>query len=511
MHKLLQIFAFAWAVITNRYEAGQRWSTGRSYLPGFVQDQRYDADPATREELVRKSRYFERNNAIANRLADLFEQYTVGPNGLQFIPASSNEGWNQANANAFNQWSMFCDLTSRQPFSTLQSLAARIWFFDGEVFLLKTYGEEISTERGRPTRRPRVQLIEGHRISTPPGRFVDEGKTIVEGIEVDRRGRPVAYWVRDGVEEATWTRRGADEVIHIFEPSRANQYRGLPMLYAVLNDLHDLDDLQMLTAGVAKKLASLTEAVENEAGEADPEQLRRERFPQRTQTSAGTETDETRTAYYKQHFGPRTVYMKRGDKLNRPEMNRPSIAEREYWDLLTGKICAGVGISKLLVFPYSVQGTVTRADLDVQNAFFRSRSAVLQAAFTQVYLWVTDWNIKNDENLFEKPADWRLVTTRPPRSVNVDVGRNSTALIAEYEAGWRTLEGICAEMGEDYRTVLRQRGREFKLALEIEKENGLPPGTLIQAVLEGLKQQAAKLAAEKAAEAAANPQEALAA
>src|SRR5688572_3483546 len=62
-------------LVQNRYEAGQLWSSRRSYLPGWTRDARFDADSATCTEIRRKARYFERNNAIVNRLADLFEQY----------------------------------------------------------------------------------------------------------------------------------------------------------------------------------------------------------------------------------------------------------------------------------------------------------------------------------------------------------------------------------------------------------------------------------------------------
>jgi hypothetical protein len=44
-------------LVGNRYEAGQRWGTGRSWLDGWVQDADQDADAPTRQEIVRKARY----------------------------------------------------------------------------------------------------------------------------------------------------------------------------------------------------------------------------------------------------------------------------------------------------------------------------------------------------------------------------------------------------------------------------------------------------------------------
>src|SRR5438045_838602 len=70
-----------------RYEAASTNFFDRSWLPASVQDARFDFDSSTRLELIRRSRYWEANNAIVNRLCDVFEQYTVGPAGLKVIPS----------------------------------------------------------------------------------------------------------------------------------------------------------------------------------------------------------------------------------------------------------------------------------------------------------------------------------------------------------------------------------------------------------------------------------------
>jgi lambda family phage portal protein len=459
----------------SRYESGVRWGTDRSYLPGNnPQDARFDADTATRIEIVRKSRYWERNSALVNRLADLFEQFTVGPNGLQFVPSSSDENYN-SNAQAWwAEWSAVCDLSSLCGLGTLQSLCARSWFIDGEIFIEKTFGRNLRPAFGEPIRRPRVQLIEAHRVETPPKRFEDEGKTIIDGIEIDANGRPVAYWVKEssgpsvfGINETNYRRISAENIIHIFEPSRPGMSRGLPFLYPVLNDLHDLEDLQMLEMTAAKEAASITNVLTNAAGEVKPDQLRRERFSTTNQKSDGTEVTEYRVKQLRQVLGARTVALKTGEELKQFLSNRPSVASQQYWDYLIAKICAGVGISKLLVFPWSIQGTVARADLDIANAFFRSRSAVLITAFTRIYEWALEWGKNNDRRLADPPSDWKSVNVRSPRAVNVDVGRNSAAMLAELDSGATNYGLIYGPLGLDWRTELRQRFVEEAFILKL--------------------------------------------
>lgn len=472
---ILARVVFAVAVLFNRYEGGQRWNPGRSYLPGWVQDARFDADAATRTELVRKSRIFERNNAIVNRLADLYEQFTVGAEGLSFIPSSSDEVWNQAAKESWEEWCQVCDLQSLHPFSTLQTLGARTQFVDGEFFILLTRGESKGGSANlAPSLKPRIQLIESHRVATPSAEVQREGKTIVDGIEIDKRGRPVGYWIRQGIEDTDFKFYPAEFVIHVGEPSRIGMYRHLPFLYPVMNDLHDLDDLQILEMQAAKEAAAVTNVLENVSSEFNSKDLRRQQYSASTQKSDGTETTETRVQAIKQVLGPRSIAIKMGEKLTQFLSNRPTVTTQQYWDYLTSKVCAGVGISKLLVLPYTVQGTVARADFDIANAFFRSRSAVLAAAFTRVYWFYMEWAVNNDRRLADKPYDWRAVETCAPRAVNVDVGRNSSAMIAELKAGARTYRSVYAELGLYWTTELRQAAKEaaylHDLAIEFSKD-----------------------------------------
>lgn len=470
MKFLAPIFAF-FVRLFNRYEAGQHWSTSRSWLPGYLQDQRFDANNATREEIVRKARYFERNNGLVNRLADLFEQFTVGPCGLQLIPASSDENWNEAAADWFAVWQRFPDLTSLQPFSVLQSLIARRWFIDGEVFILKTRGNEIP-------KRPRVQLIETHRVRTPPNLSEREGTNIVDGVEIDGRGRPVAYYVRDGFDDDNYRRIPAELIIHVFEPTRPGEYRGLSFFTPVLNELHDLDDLHVLEMRAAKDAAEKSTFIKTVAGELKPQQLRAERLDGTSQNSAGTDVTVARTKWLKEMVGGRTAALKPGEDVLQFKSDRPTVTQQWYWDYVTGRICAGVGISKLLVYPYSMQGTVTRADLDVMAGFFRSRSEVLAAAFTEIRNYVMGWAKDNDGALDGAPLDWFEVTVRPPRSVNVDVGRNSQAMLAELKAGARTYQDVYAELGFDYRVQLRQKAKEAAFIRALAAEFKLEPGEI---------------------------------
>jgi lambda family phage portal protein len=467
-----------------RYHAADRYSPDRTQLYGFPRDIRFDLQSADRNQLVLWSREMEQNNGVFQKLCDLFEQYTAGAKGLQFIPASSDTDWNKKARYFWTGWERYADLVTRQHFSTIQTLCARLWFVDGEVFILKTYGKDVNG-----VRRPRIQIIESHRVCSPAGQFDKASENqIYDGVEVNGIGRPVAYWVRSGKPGDQPARILAEDVVHIFEPSRANQYRGLPICYAVLNDLIDLDQLQTLEMLKAKENARTAKVVKTRNGEAPINEVRKMRYTDSGTTNTGASTQEARVRYLDKAFGGEITAIYPDEQYEEHRSESPSAGTQYHWDYLLSKICAGVGISKLLVFPFSVQGTVVRADLDTCAQFFRSRSEILSNAFQQIYQWVIDEAIFSNSNGIgaKVPSDYRRVKVRPPRSPNVDVGRNSNALISEYAAGWRTLESICGEMGEDYVEVLTQRAKEVSEARDIETEFNLPPGSLIKNVLDTL-------------------------
>lgn len=443
-----------------RYEAAVTSWGDRSFLFSSNQDARLDADAMSRKEIMRKSRYFERNNAFVNRMADLFEQYTVGPNGLQVVSESKDA------TEYFARWGMQCDATGLMTFPLMQSVAARGWFVDGGSFLVKVI------VRGRL----KVQLIEAHRVYTPPFLAREEGKIVIDGKGVDRFGCVTGIWIFKGNNDQPaddpehWSFVGTEDFIDISEPNRAGMYRGLPMLYPVMNDLHDLDDLQMLTMQVAKQAAEIGNVTTNKTGELSTETSRRAKLNFQSTSAAGSALTKSSGEYYKVSLGAREIALQTGDSIKQFQAERPSLAEREHWDYLTSKVCTGVGISKLLVMPYSMQGTVTRADLDIAAAFFRARSAVMQAAVARVFLWVIEWAQLYDREVLRGGfnfAGYERVTVRPPRSVNVDVGRNSNALIAELEAHVRTYQSTYAEMGEDWREAFTQIAAEKQFAASL--------------------------------------------
>lgn len=440
------------------------WTTSRNTRVNQSQSARMDIPHATRRQLLSWSREMERKDPIFNGFLDLCERYVIGPTGLRIVSGSQDSEWaNSANLE-WDAWQPFCDISSRFSFGQRQGLIEREVEVAGEVFVYLTYGDG---------QRARIQLIESESVETPPDKLTDP--SIFDGVRMDANDRPLEYFVkgRDGKH----VELKADSIVHIVEPSRVGQVRGLPIIYPVLADMVDLReslDLEMLAH---KDGAETSKFITNAAGQLSSSGLRRAVYSKATQKDSGVDTTEKQRVYYEEKLGGKTVIGQTGDTFTQFNNQRPSEAVQAFWDFVSARIACGMGLPIEIIIMRSLQGTMTRAALDMANGFFRCRSAARAESFNRIWNHVVLGSLALRRSL---PADWRKIRYTPPRSINVDVGRNSNALIAEWQNGFRTLENIAAEMGHDWKDILRQRASELAYARDLEAASGLPSGAVLQ-------------------------------
>ncbi|MBM3749284.1 MAG: phage portal protein, partial [Acidobacteria bacterium] len=94
-----------------------------------------------------------------------------------------------------------------------------------------------------------LQLLEAEHLPTSENRRLESGNYIRAGIEFDRIGRRVAYWLyrehpndtSNPMASTELVRVPADAVLHLFRPLRPGQLRGQPWLTQVLVKLYELD------------------------------------------------------------------------------------------------------------------------------------------------------------------------------------------------------------------------------------------------------------------------------
>lgn len=153
-------------------------------------------------------------------------------------------------------------------FYGLQTLAVRSWLDGGEVFARK---RSRFTDEGLAVPM-QVQLLESDMVplfDATAWEGLPVGNTIRDGIEFDRRGKRTAYWVYkehpgDGQigmmpERDKLVRVAASEMIHMYEPLRPGQRRGVSMLAPVLARLRNIENYDDATL-TRQQLANLVVA-----------------------------------------------------------------------------------------------------------------------------------------------------------------------------------------------------------------------------------------------------------
>ena len=459
--------------VLGTYEAA-KWSADRSWLQAYVQDASQDLDEGTRLEVLRRSRYHEKNSPIIQRILDLMETNVVGT-GLMPTPTSSSPEYNKEAAAWFTNWAMHCDISEFESFGGMQSKIERAQCVDGEMFVHLAKNSEG---------RPRIQLIESHRIVSASLAKDATDLTEQAGILHDSYGRRTAYLFC--AANGTITPLPAELIVHFAEPSRAGQVRGLSLFHACLTtiqDLHELQKLEMLCAKSAALHAFVfkrkgAEASSDPANDADTvDQLRAN-----TAALAAAGYDPARAAQLRTAIGGQTVFLNDGEDLDQTKNDRPSAAMREFWEYLTSLAARAVGLTRAALHDYEGwSGPALRAAIVSDNRFYQVRTAAMTDRLQKIYAHAIAWAIENKEIKAAAPADWDATRWHAPRRPTIDVGRDSKATLDELARGVRTLRDDLGERGIDWRENITQRAEEIafiqseaaRLGLSAEATQGL--------------------------------------
>ena len=194
-----------------------------------------------------KSRDLGRNNPYAVKAVNVIVNNVVGA-GIE----ANIKGRNKTQEKQLKAlWaeiteSTKCDAEGRHNFRGLQALAMRTIVESGEVLALK----EITTEA------PRIRVLEGDYIADEK----DNNANIVQGIELDKRGRRVKYFLYkqhpgDRKTTSEIVEYPAKNVAHAFKQERPGQVRGVPWAHSVIETLKDLADYQNATL-IGKKVSA---------------------------------------------------------------------------------------------------------------------------------------------------------------------------------------------------------------------------------------------------------------
>lgn len=195
-------------------------------------------------------------------------QSTIDNDILNLSPEEVKK-WQRKTEAEFSLWAdkkENCDALGLNTFYSLQQLCLKAWLMSGDVFaVVKRYSPAPLNPYTL-----RLHIIEADRCCTPARfktghgfNFLTEGRVpqgekgagnkIYDGVEVDKNGRVVAYHIANkhpgslSFDKTDWTRveaygqrTGLSNILHIMDSERPEQYRGVPYLAPVIENLLQL-------------------------------------------------------------------------------------------------------------------------------------------------------------------------------------------------------------------------------------------------------------------------------
>lgn len=217
------------------------------------------------KQLRDSARQRDRDHDVSHNALNVLVQNTVG-SGIDIMPAPRKAGGEidrglaQALRDLWDDWWDRPEVTWRHDWGVCQQLIWRARMRDGESFLQTLSGPVDYLDHG--TLVPfSIELLEADLV---PLDFSDPARRILQGVERNAWGKPLAYHVYkthpgdDGAYRIDTKRVPAEQVLHLAHITRMHQVRGLSIFASVLNRLVDIGEYEDYERIAAKVAASLS-------------------------------------------------------------------------------------------------------------------------------------------------------------------------------------------------------------------------------------------------------------
>lgn len=348
-----------------------------------------------------RSRDQMRNAPVALGALNTMVSHVVGT-GLTYTPAIDGDylgldaeqaqQWQDDVKRRFRAWaeSTDCDLSRQLDFYGLQELALRTMLESGDAFVVTPR----IPRAGRPARLA-LQLLEADRVCNP-NRGPDTD-TVVDGVEIaPATGEAIAYHVarlHPGAPNSagnTWTRiaargdaTGRRNVLHVMQPLRPGQLRGVPWIAPILEPLKQLgrwSDAELNAAVTSSLMATFVTM--------DPTA-----FDTLYDDDAQGLIVDNASKWSGEMESGKAINLLPGEAITSPTPGRPNPAFDPFWQAMVRQIGMALQMPfEVLVMHFQSSYSAARGALLMAWKAFRSRRDLLSKTLCQpvVELWLAD-------------------------------------------------------------------------------------------------------------------------
>ena len=404
----------------------------------------------------------------------------------------ARDEWERNTMREFDLWaeSAMCDAERQQNFYGLQELAFLSMLVSGDCFAL--FGMK---ENKRTPYQTVIRILEADRVGTPESggdssvKELDNGGRIVDGVELDKEGAVVRYYIanRHPLAESNSTEleytpieafgkdTGYPNILHVMTHERPEQRRGVPFVAACIEYLKQFD--RYLTAELAAQVVSsmLTAFIINEADGAS------------VGLEDSVDEDEKVTDNdLNLELRPGAIYdLPPGKKIETVNPLRQNTAFQGFCETFEILIGSGQNIPKeVLIHKYDSNYTASRsALLDFWKTVRVYRKKFNQMFNQQIWeMWLSEAvaiGRVEAPGFFDDPAirqAWCKCSWNGVTMGHVDPRKEVEAAILRIQHNLSTEEQEAAEYnGNDWAEVIRQRRKEIEAMADLQPPEEYKP------------------------------------
>jgi len=467
------------AAVRARYDAAQTNDQNKNHWAAADYLSANGANsPDVRGKLRTRARYEAANNGYAKGLLRTIRNDVIGTgprlqlglpatwldpdfNTVMTVPA----GAARAVERAFKKWADAADLA--QKLRVAEETTVR----DGECFAVLVTNEGLADPVSLDLR-----LIEADQVTTPDLVWTDPLAT--DGIRYDACGNPVEYHVlKQHPGDPYWVnpwdydRIAARHVLHWFDPDRPGQRRGIPALTPSLP----------LYAQLRRFTSAVLSAAETAANHAAV--LKTDQPP--PGLDDGAPQDDDLPENFDRIPMPQNgaVTLPAGWDITAFDAKQPQTTYPQFKAEVLTEAGAGLGAPRNVSTKSSAEYNYSSARLDhlpyrqgVRITRDQRRRHVIDRVFRAWYAEARTVPGHLPAGLPPLAAwDW---TWQWDGFESIDPVKDATADDMRLRNGTTTLSAVVAADGKDWEEEMRQTARIVGLARRLEREEGLPPGTL---------------------------------
>lgn len=425
------------------YWDGIKRSRERNDIPFMLKSARY-GNTHGRREMASLSRYLYDNDGIVHGAINDMARYS-----FPLSPQACTEDayWNIEAEEYFQNWANYCDASGRYGFDEMQKLLSIAIDRDGDCGVL------FAEDQGL-----KLQFIESHRI----GDFVEKDNKHVDGVKVDKIGKPISYMVAEEYYPGASFYNApvkskiisARNMMLLLDPERSQQYRGMPAIKHAANHIRDIKEILDYEKLGVKNLSTIAAVLESETGEADPDAW----------NTSDIVEDATRLTVNEVQSGSIPV-LKKGEKLTPFDYNRPTNTFQGFLEFLIREFSVGMGLPYEFVWhPAGITGPAQRFIMGKAQRRFSERQRLFYPFVRKVWTLVMAQGIR--EGALKDVERWNKCRIQTPAQLTIDAGREAREEREDVASGLMTLREHYGRRGLDWQSECQQRGKELKYLIE---------------------------------------------